>query len=188
MCIALYSPPLDSIGNSVRGQQFCKVLFILYQIPFSASFSSSCQSLFINPSRTVLQGCLHHPSSSHFYPHSHSHDHHRPGLHPHGHPCSSIHQGRYCKVVFIFIILKAFLIWSSSSSSSLLIKSIILVLIHVHQFINPSRAFLQGCLLLHHHEGHPHLVFVLNLILAHQLIKSIIISFLISLVITIISW
>ena len=25
MCIALYSPPLDSIGNSVRGQQFCKV-------------------------------------------------------------------------------------------------------------------------------------------------------------------
>ena len=28
MCIALYSPPLDSIGNSVRGQQFCKVLII----------------------------------------------------------------------------------------------------------------------------------------------------------------
>merc|ERR1711981_435292 len=26
MCIALYSPPLDSIGNSVRGQQFCKEL------------------------------------------------------------------------------------------------------------------------------------------------------------------
>ena len=28
MCIALYSPPLDSIGNSVRGQQFCKVYTI----------------------------------------------------------------------------------------------------------------------------------------------------------------
>ena len=28
MCIALYSPPLDSIGNSVRGQQFCKVLIV----------------------------------------------------------------------------------------------------------------------------------------------------------------
>jgi len=30
MCIALYSPPLDSIGNSVRGQQFCKELVDLF--------------------------------------------------------------------------------------------------------------------------------------------------------------
>ncbi len=26
MAIALYSPPLDEIGNSVRGLQFCEVL------------------------------------------------------------------------------------------------------------------------------------------------------------------
>ena len=32
MCIALYSPPLDSIGNSVRGQQFCKVLTVTINI------------------------------------------------------------------------------------------------------------------------------------------------------------
>ena len=65
--------------------------------------------------------------------------------------------------------------WSSSSCSSLL--------------INPSQEqVLQGCLLLHHHEGHPHLVHVLLLILVDQLIKSIIISFLISLFVTIISW
>ena len=25
MCVALWSPPLDMIGNSVRGQQFCNV-------------------------------------------------------------------------------------------------------------------------------------------------------------------
>ena len=63
MCIALYSPPLDSIGNSVRGQQFCKVVFILILIILLwSSCSSSYSSVFINSSRTVVQGCLHpHP-------------------------------------------------------------------------------------------------------------------------------
>jgi len=30
MCVALWSPPLDRIGNSVRGQQFCNELVDLF--------------------------------------------------------------------------------------------------------------------------------------------------------------
>ena len=74
MCIALYSPPLDSIGNSVRGQQFCKVISIYIAV----TVTNTVTTITITITFTSYHQDLHHPSheKNHNLYHNHHIEHH----------------------------------------------------------------------------------------------------------------